>query len=83
VHILKLYPAYGRSYPSLDEAKQAFLNGSDFSCTKMGGPYTSIRDYVGKSAKVTEFDAVSLIIPELNRVRHTVITVDDMKEFLS
>jgi hypothetical protein len=41
---LQIFPAYGRQYNSAEEVLKDFQNGKDFSLTKKGGPYFSIRD---------------------------------------
>lgn len=86
MHLLKLYQAYGRAN-SLHEARQDFLSGKDFSVTKVGGPYTSIRDFVGpeENPGCKGYDGVILLAYDLARdkITHCVVTVDDMKEFNS
>lgn len=37
-----IMPAYGKTYPSIKEATEAWLQGKDFKIYK--GPYCSIRD---------------------------------------
>lgn len=57
---LVVYPAYGRSYPTADKAKEEFLNGKDFSASALGGPYLSIRDFHNKIPELSNFDGVVL-----------------------
>ena len=46
--LLVVYPAYGRVYPSADAMRDAFLlDGRDFSPAARGGPYMSVRDFIG------------------------------------
>ena len=43
--VLRAYPAYGRQYADPGQALEAFHAGKDFSASRQGGPYFSIRDF--------------------------------------
>ena len=84
MHLLKLHQAYGRAL-SLKDARQDFLTGKDFSVTRRGGPYTSIRDFTAEPKEETvDFDGVILLAVdrETDQVVHCVLTIDEMKENL-
>lgn len=83
MHLLKLYPAYGR-IPTLDEARADFLAGKDFSVSRTKGPYCSIRDFTkDPKQEVSDFDAVMLVCSIDKKTKTCVITRDEMKEYLS
>lgn len=84
MHLLKLYPAYGR-IPNLFEARADFLAGRDFSLSRTGGPYTSIRDFTKEpKEEVANYDAVIIVAKTVNGHNSCcIITRDEMKEALS
>lgn len=85
MHLIKLYPAYGRT-PNLQEARAEFFDGKDFSITRVGGPYISIRDFLAGDAvaqALGTYDAVILLVPDkilVNNMKRCVVTVDEMRE---
>ena len=84
MQMLKLYAAYGRHY-NLQEARADFIAGKDFSTTRTGGQYTSIRDFVGEHAlpDTAQYDAVILLVPDrlvTTNMKRCVLTVDEMRE---
>ena len=56
---LQVWPAYGRRYPTAQAAREDFQAGKDFSCSRQGGPYMSIRDFSHPSMK--HFDGVRIV----------------------
>jgi hypothetical protein len=56
---LQVWPAYGRRYDTAQAAKQDFKAGKDFSCSRQGGPYMSVRDFSRK--ELTHFDGVKIV----------------------
>jgi len=59
MNLFQVHPAYGRRYTSPDVVKQDFLNGRDFSITREGGPYMSIRDFFNDNLE--GFDGIHII----------------------
>lgn len=58
--IMKLYPAYGRQYHTVESLQKDWDDGKDFSATVLGGPYTSIRDF--KFPRPQETQAVTHVL---------------------
>ncbi len=58
--IIELHPAYGKVYDTPQEMEKDFLTGKDFSLTKQGGPYCSIRDFQEGGEVAAFVDAVAL-----------------------
>jgi len=56
---LQIWPAYGRRYATAQEARADFQAGKDFSCSRQGGPYMSVRDFGFPS--MTHFDGVKIV----------------------
>jgi len=80
MHLLKLYPAYGRGYLLSSSLRQDWFDGKDFSITRRGGPYTSIRDFKQpQSPDLHEFDGVQLLGHPGDGVQ-TVILRTEMEE---
>jgi hypothetical protein len=77
--LLAVHPAYGRRYPSADEARMAFLSGKDFSTSPTGSPYLSIRDFQSNEISLEHFDGV--IIMQNQPVKFRVeVTRPDMNQ---
>lgn len=59
--LLVVYPAYGRTYTSVEAMVQAFKEGRDFTPAPKAGPYMSIRDMVkGDHNDPNAYDALRL-----------------------
>jgi hypothetical protein len=56
---LQVWPANGQRFATAQEAKEAFKAGKDFSCSRQGGPYMSVRDFGAPS--MTHFDGVKIV----------------------
>jgi hypothetical protein len=56
---LQVWPAYGRKYDTPQAAREGFQAGQDFSCSRGGGPYMSIRDF--KEPAMTHFKGVRIV----------------------